>query len=130
MDQGTVTVSGLQYYDIDQIFDCGQCFRFTRDSAGAWTGVACRALLTLRQKDPQTLTICAEGAGGGMTQAAFETTFARFLGLQEDYGAIRSDIAARFPVTQPCRRPCLRQRHTHFEAGAVGGAVLLYHLAE
>lgn len=32
-----------------------------------------------------------------MTQAAFETTFARFLGLQEDYGAIRSDIAARFP---------------------------------
>lgn len=97
MDQGTVTVSGLQYYDIDQIFDCGQCFRFTRDSAGAWTGVACRALLTLRQKDPQTLTICAEGAGGGMTQAAFETTFARFLGLQEDYGAIRSDIAARFP---------------------------------
>ena len=89
-NHGVITVSNLENYNIDQIFDCGQCFRFSLTEDGAWTGVAYRHHLTLRQPDSRTLLI------SGIDEAAFIDTFAQFLCLEDDYDAIRASIRTHF----------------------------------
>ena len=68
-NHGVITVSHLQNYNIDQIFDCGQCFRFAKREDGGWTGIAYRRQLTLRQPDSSTLQI------SGIDETAFMDTF-------------------------------------------------------
>ena len=89
-DHGVITVTNLQNYNIDQIFDCGQCFRFSPTGDGGWSGVAYRRPLTLRQPDSHTLQI------SGIDEEEFVNIFARFLCLEDDYDAIRVNIRAHF----------------------------------
>ncbi|MCI8589317.1 MAG: DNA-3-methyladenine glycosylase 2 family protein [Clostridiales bacterium] len=89
-NHGVITVSHLQNYNIDQIFDCGQCFRFAKREDGGWTGIAYRRQLTLRQPDSSTLQI------SGIDETAFMDTFVRFLCLEDDYTAIRHNIRDHF----------------------------------
>lgn len=88
-ENGVITVKGLKNYNIDQIFDCGQCFRFDKDPDGSWSGAAYGKYITLSQKE-DTLTV------KGITEADFERTFCDFLALRDDYGIIRRDIAEHF----------------------------------
>ena len=34
------TVTGVDDFDLDQIFDCGQCFRWDRNEDGSYSGIA------------------------------------------------------------------------------------------
>ena len=36
-----------EYFDLDQIFDCGQCFRFDRNETGGYDGIAFGMPVTL-----------------------------------------------------------------------------------
>ena len=88
---GTIYVNDLKYYDLRQIFDCGQCFRFQPNQDGVWSGVTCGKYLQLVQRHPNTVEIT------GVTVEEFETYIKTFLCLSEDYEPIRADIAAHFP---------------------------------
>lgn len=89
-EPGKVIVAGLSDFDIAQIFDCGQCFRFDPDPAGGISGVAFGRWVRLEQPRPDTLIIY--GAG----REDYERVWKRYLSLDEDYGAIKADIAERF----------------------------------
>ncbi|HPT84410.1 MAG TPA: DNA glycosylase [Bacillota bacterium] len=89
-EPGKVIVAGLSDFDIAQIFDCGQCFRFDPDPAGGISGVAFGRWVRLEQPRPDTLIIY--GAG----REEYERVWKRYLSLDEDYGAIKADIAERF----------------------------------
>jgi len=89
-EPGKVIVAGLSDFDIAQIFDCGQCFRFDPDPAGGISGVAFGMWVRLEQPRPDTLIIY--GAG----REEYERVWKRYLSLDEDYGAIKADIAERF----------------------------------
>lgn len=85
-----VCLSGVPYFSAQQTFDCGQCFRFDVGEGAAW-GVAFGKLIKIEQ-DGETVKII------GVSKDEYNERFAAYLGLDEDYGAIRDDIGAHFGV--------------------------------
>lgn len=79
-------ISGLEYFEPDRVFDCGQCFRFQRRPDGVWTGIALDRKLTVRPVD-----------GGieiaGCTPEQYNAVWRGYLGLADDYSAIRAALA-------------------------------------
>ena len=80
-------ISGVPYFSAVQTFDCGQCFRFDTVGGGV-QGVAFGKLLRIEQTEDEIKLI-------GVSEEDFYGVFERYLGLCEDYGAIRADIGAR-----------------------------------
>ena len=80
-------LSGVPYFSAAQTFDCGQCFRFD-EAQGGIEGVAFGRFIRIEQNGCDVRII---GAG----ESDYRGVFERYLGLCEDYGAIREDIGAR-----------------------------------
>lgn len=79
-------LSGVDTFDPDQSFDCGQCFRFYKKD-GIWTGIAFGKRLSVK----------AEGDGlilPDCTKTDFDSLWKGYLGLSEDYDAIRRELSA------------------------------------
>lgn len=85
-----ITISEIENFDINQIFDCGQCFRFDPVPEGGIAGVAFGRRILLDQPEIGTLVIT------GADKADYENIWKPFLALDDDYGAVKSDIASRF----------------------------------
>lgn len=90
-DTSCVRIDGLSSFHIDQIFDCGQCFRFEPAEDGGWEGVAMGRYVRFHQPVPGTLEI------HNATFDDYERVWKHYLALDTDYAAIRADIAAHFP---------------------------------
>lgn len=80
----TVEVSDC---DLDEIFDCGQCFRWDRNNDGSWSGVA------------HGRTLRAAMQGGtlmlyGVDKAEFEGIWHEYFDLGRDYGAVKRRLSA------------------------------------
>ncbi len=79
-----------KYFDLDMIFDCGQCFRFERtENEGEYEGVAKGRYIRLLQSEKE-ITIY------GSDEQDFNEIWKHYLALDCDYEQIRSDIADRF----------------------------------
>lgn len=92
-----VELAGLEYFRIEQIFDCGQCFRFEPvESARVLTaplefeGVAYGKYVRFGQESPDRLIIY------NTTPDEYERLWRHYLSLDTDYAAVRADIAAGF----------------------------------
>ncbi len=87
-------VDGLSNFNIAQIFDCGQCFRFDPTAqprhAVEFEGVAYGRYIHLGQDTIDSVIIY------NTTAAEYEQIWKRYLALDADYGEIRRDIAVRF----------------------------------
>lgn len=79
-------LGGLENYDISQIFDCGQTFRFDTDGEGIVRGIARGRSLTLVQTEPSTVLI------RDMSAEEFEGGWRDYLAIDDSYGDIRSAI--------------------------------------
>lgn len=79
-------ILGLEYFDPDRIFDCGQCFRFDRRPDGAWSGIALGRRLQIRAI-PGGIEIA------DCTPERYRTLWRDYLGLSDDYRAIRAELA-------------------------------------
>ncbi|MBQ8404326.1 MAG: DNA-3-methyladenine glycosylase 2 family protein, partial [Clostridia bacterium] len=77
-------LSGVPYFLAAQTFDCGQCFRFDEADGGV-QGVAFGKLIRIEQEGDTVRLI-------GVSESEYCETFEKYLGLDEDYGAIRADI--------------------------------------
>ena len=84
-NNGSVRVSELEYFSVEQTFDCGQCFRFTQEENGV-SGFALGRAVTIRQLSESEIEITP------CTKNEFESEWLEYLGLSEDYGAIREDL--------------------------------------
>ncbi len=80
-----VTVFEVRDYSLKDTLECGQCFRFSDNGDGSYTGTACGRLLTLSQ-DGDRVTV--RGAYG----AEEAESIADFLALRDDYGRIRETL--------------------------------------
>lgn len=88
-----VIVEGVKDFDLDHIFDCGQCFRWERHDDGAYLGTARgRQALMSYDSSGQELTIY------GADKDDFEEVWRDYLDLDRDYGAIKAELAAGDPV--------------------------------
>ncbi len=90
-----VEITGIRDFDLDHIFDCGQCFRWARSEDGSYTGTAYGRIVRMVW-DPakQMLRIC------GATPEDFENVWRRYLDLDRDYGEIKTYLAEKDTVIQ------------------------------
>lgn len=89
IDTEKFTFDRPEYFDLDQIFDCGQCFRFDRNETGGYDGIAFGMPVTLTQ-DKETVTVF------GAASDSFERVWRDFFALDDDYSGMRDDISRRF----------------------------------
>ncbi len=93
MSDGTkaVQISELEHFDIAQIFDCGQCFRFLPVNGDPYHigGVAFGKYIELVQSG-STLTII------NATLEDYKSIWHRYLGLDLDYSRVKSELLAAF----------------------------------
>ena len=86
-----IQIDGIELFDVEKVFDCGQCFRFDRVSvsshASEFAGVAYGRHVSFAQ-DGDRLYIY------GSDRADYENIWKRYLSLDADYRAINNDILA------------------------------------
>jgi N-glycosylase/DNA lyase len=86
-----VRIDGIEYFDTQKVFDCGQCFRFdpVPDSIHEieFAGCAHGRYISVAQ-DGDTLYIY------NATAEDYENIWKHYLGLDRDYGEINADILA------------------------------------
>ena len=56
-----VKVEGIKDFDLTQIFECGQCFRWNREDDGSYTGVAFGKIVNMRMEGVPGTLLAAEG---------------------------------------------------------------------
>ena len=85
------TIRNLKDFQLDHIFDCGQCFRWNKTGPGIYSGMAMGRRVTMEQRgDSLTVTPC--------TKEEFDTIWRPYLDLDRDYGRIKEILSEKDPV--------------------------------
>lgn len=101
----------------DQIFDCGQCFRWSREPDGSWSGIAGGRVANVKliadtSQNPRagqnplagqnpcagTLVVSQEAGPAGETEESMEAFWKEYLDLDRDYGMIKTALRQADPV--------------------------------
>ena len=99
----------------DQIFDCGQCFRWSREPDGSWTGIAGGRVASVKlipgQNPPAgqnpsagqnpcagRLVVSQAAGPAGETEESMEAFWREYLDLDRDYGKIKTALRQADPV--------------------------------
>ena len=99
---------GVKDFNLDHIFDCGQCFRWSRQPDGSYTGIAMGKPVNVSLKEVPA----GEGSGADVSAEPdgctsprldlvidncsaddFEKIWRSYLDLDRDYGAIKSTLS-------------------------------------
>ena len=109
-----VRIDGLEFFKIEQIFDCGQCFRFdpVDNPRHRWEigGVAHGRYVRFAQDTPDSLTIY------NASSEDYFTVWQHYLALDIDYSAVRADIADHF-FAATCGRDVIIPRAMEYGDG-------------
>lgn len=84
---GGVLLTGVEAFSLEDTLDCGQCFVFFRLPDGGFAGTAGGHAAVLHQ-DGDRVTL------EGVTPGEYTAFWRRYLGLEEDYAAIRRSFIA------------------------------------
>ena len=80
-ENGWIKITDAGDFDLEKIFECGQCFRWYADADGVYTGVA-KGHVAQIYKDESGIYISG-------TEAEFEAVWRDYFDLGRDYGEIR-----------------------------------------
>lgn len=88
-------------FNTDHIFDCGQCFRWTRESDGSYTGIAFGRIVNMRYEKNTcgAESSCTGEKEGSLiidncTASDFSNIWKNYLDLERDYGAIKDELSS------------------------------------
>lgn len=85
-NNGSLVIEGLKDFNIEEILECGQCFRFAKLGDLKYSVTALGRVLTAEQKgDSLTLYDC--------TADEFEAKWWHYFDMDRDYGAIKEKIS-------------------------------------
>ncbi len=70
-------------FDLGQIFECGQCFRWNREDDGSYTGAAFGKIVNMRMNSSGVLVV------DNCTPEEFEQIWRPYLDLDRDYGRVK-----------------------------------------
>ena len=80
---------GIKDFDLDHIFDCGQCFRWTKQEDGSYTGIAFGRVVNMQvagdNKDELVIDGCCE--------EDFNNIWRPYLDMDRDYSAVKVTLA-------------------------------------
>ena len=74
-------------FDPVHIFDCGQCFRWTKEEDGSYTGVAKGKILNVRKNDNEIIL-------DNTNISDFENIWYDYFDLARDYSSIKKELAS------------------------------------
>lgn len=80
------TKDGIKDFNLDHIFDCGQCFRWERQEDGSYTGTAMGKIVNMRFEPEGRLTI------NNCTEEEFAQIWTPYLDLERDYAQIKCSL--------------------------------------
>jgi len=90
---------GVRDFDLDHIFDCGQCFRWEKQADGSYSGVAAGAppasIAFYPSRGERYHGRLAIDDSGGDGREGF---WRNYLDIERDYGKIKEDLAKGDPV--------------------------------
>ena len=84
-ENGNIYLRNLSDFNIEQIFDCGQCFRFNKISSGKYFGVAFGKPLEIGQSGDEAVLY-------NTSKEDFYNIWLDFLDLKTDYGNIKNAL--------------------------------------
>ena len=88
---GKYIYEGVKDFDLDHIFDCGQCFRWSRQPDGSYTGIAMgKAVNVSLVEESARLDLVIDNC----SEDDFEKIWRGYLDLDRDYGAIKETLSA------------------------------------
>lgn len=98
----------IRDFNLDHIFDCGQCFRWERQPDGSYTGIARGKIVNMRyeRKDfDKEFAGKAKAAAGRLiidncTEEDFQKIWRPYLDLDRDYGKIKERLSSGDPVME------------------------------
>ena len=88
-ETGVVLNSGLSF-DLVHTFECGQCFRWTQDENGVYSGIASGKELTLRKEGDNVILNCSG--------EDFNLLWKKYFDIDNDYNEIRKEITEVCPA--------------------------------
>jgi len=83
--ENEVEITGVSDFDLEKIFECGQCFRWNADETGAYVGVAYGRVARMRRRGDSVFI------SGSLDD--FENIWRSYLDLDRDYAEIRNNLA-------------------------------------
>ena len=93
MTQYTARLTGAVPFNLQETFECGQCFRWLPGDDGSYTGVVGQNVITLRTDGDDLLV-------AGLDQAEAEQRLIPYLALDEDYAAIQEQFRRNAQLAQ------------------------------
>lgn len=94
---GSVVITEASSFNLEQTFECGQCFRWSKTDCGTYSGVAFGKALTISQKDT-TVTL------QGCNKNDFENVWYSYFDLGTDYDEIKNSLASLHPVLKEAQQ--------------------------
>jgi len=87
-----IVIENVRDFDLDHIFDCGQCFRWDRQKDGSYTGL-------VRGVPPANISLSRKGALiiDGPDRKGLEEFWREYLDLDRDYGRVKDKLSENDP---------------------------------
>lgn len=89
----TLIIDNVIDFELDHIFDCGQCFRWEKNSDGSYTGVACGKIVTMDYDSSKHQLIIHNA-----TEDDFHNIWRNYLDLDRNYSEIKTLLKHRDDV--------------------------------
>ena len=86
MQEQKYVIKDISSFELKDIFDCGQCFRWNEQNDGSYTGVFGENVLNVRKKNSE---IIFEGNCNG----DIEQTIKEYFDLNRDYDYIKRELS-------------------------------------
>ena len=92
-----VRIEHIKDFNLDHIFNCGQCFRWVKEEDGSYTGIAFGKIVNMK-------TTGLDSAGlvdleiNQANKDDFEKIWEHYLDLERDYGVIKKQLCKTDPV--------------------------------
>lgn len=83
---GSVVVKGVKDFDLEHIFECGQCFRWYMEKDGSYTGTALGKVLNVGKHGNDLVFKNTD-------ENEFRTTWYDYFDLSRDYGEIKKKLS-------------------------------------
>ena len=91
--RGYTEIEGVRDFNCDQIFDCGQCFRWEKNHHGGYSGAAFGRVVSVYYDAPGELLRIY-----GADLEDFEKIWKKYFDLERDYSAIKKKLSERDEV--------------------------------
>lgn len=90
---GVLTIDDVTDFNLDHIFDCGQCFRWEKNPDGSYSGAAFGKVVTIDYEND-----CRQLKLYGSCEEDFDNIWRSYLDLDRDYGAVKRTLIERDTV--------------------------------